>query len=377
MKRVYLDNAATTPISKEIIELMSSLMKHQFANPSSTHSEGRKSKTIVEESRSIIAKILNTYPRNIFFTSGGTESDNMAIKMSIENYNIKHAITSRISHHAVLYPLEKLAKENKIKLSYVKLDENGLVSFSDLENLLKNNSRTFVSIMHANNEVGVIQDIKKIGLICQNYNAIFHSDTVQTIGHYQIDLQKINIDFLAASAHKFHGPKGIGFIYISDNVKISPFIIGGAQERNMRAGTENIHSISALAKAMQLAYENLDSDMIYIKKLKSYMIEKLKLHIPDVQFFSNSNDLDNSLYTVLTVSFPLTKNSEMLLFNLDIAGVSCSGGSACASGSNKGSHVLSYFDPNAKRTGIRFSFSKYNTFEDIDFAIQKLKDIFN
>ena len=377
MKRVYLDNAATTPISKEIIELMSSLMKHQFANPSSTHSEGRKSKTIVEESRSIIAKILNTYPRNIFFTSGGTESDNMAIKMSIENYNIKHAITSRISHHAVLYPLEKLAKENKIKLSYVKLDENGLVSFSDLENLLKNNSRTFVSIMHANNEVGVIQDIEKIGLICQNYNAIFHSDTVQTVGHYQIDLQKINIDFLAASAHKFHGPKGIGFIYISDNVKISPFIIGGAQERNMRAGTENIHSISALAKAMQLAYENLDNDMMYIKKLKSYMIEKLKLYIPDVQFFSNSNDLDNSLYTVLTVSFPLTKNSEMLLFNLDIAGVSCSGGSACASGSNKGSHVLSYFDPNAKRTGIRFSFSKYNTFEDIDFTIQKLKDIFN
>ena len=377
MKRVYLDNAATTPISKEIIELMSSLMKHQFANPSSTHSEGRKSKTIVEESRTIIAKILNTYPRNIFFTSGGTESDNMAIKMSIENYNIKHAITSRISHHAVLYPLEKLAKENKIKLSYVKLDKNGLVSFSDLENLLENNSRTFVSIMHANNEVGVIQDIKKIGLICQNYNAIFHSDTVQTIGHYHIDLQKINIDFLAASAHKFHGPKGIGFIYISDNVKISPFIIGGAQERNMRAGTENIHSISALAKAMQLAYENLDNDMTYIKKLKSYMIEKLKLYIPDVQFFSNSNDLDNSLYTVLTVSFPLTKNSEMLLFNLDIAGVSCSGGSACASGSNKGSHVLSYFDPNAKRTGIRFSFSKYNTFEDIDFTIQKLKDIFN
>ena len=377
MKRVYLDNAATTPISKEIIELMSSLMKHQFANPSSTHSEGRKSKTIVEESRTIIAKILNTYPRNIFFTSGGTESDNMAIKMSIENYNIKHAITSRISHHAVLYPLEKLAKENKIKLSYVKLDENGLVSYSDLENLLKNNSRTFVSIMHANNEVGVIQDIKKIGLICQKYNAIFHSDTVQTIGHYHIDLQKINIDFLAASAHKFHGPKGIGFIYISDNVKISPFIIGGAQERNMRAGTENIHSISALAKAMQLAYENLDNDMIYIKKIKSYMIEKLKLYIPDVQFFSNSNDLDNSLYTVLTVSFPLTKNSEMLLFNLDIAGVSCSGGSACASGSNKGSHVLSYFDPNAKRTGIRFSFSKYNTFDDIDFTIQKLKDIFN
>lgn len=377
MKRVYLDNAATTPISKEIIELMSSLMKHQFANPSSTHSEGRKSKTIVEESRSIIAKILNTYPRNIFFTSGGTESDNMAIKMSIENYNIKHAITSRISHHAVLYPLEKLAKENKIKLSYVKLDENGLVSLSDLENLLKNNSRTLVSIMHANNEVGVIQDISKIGLICQNYNAIFHSDTVQTIGHYHIDLQKINIDFLAASAHKFHGPKGIGFIYISDNVTISPFIIGGAQERNMRAGTENIHSISALAKAMQLAYENLDNDMMYIKKLKSYMIEKLKLYIPDVQFFSNSDDLDNSLYTVLTVSFPLTKNSEMLLFNLDIAGVSCSGGSACASGSNKGSHVLSYFDPNAKRTGIRFSFSKYNTFEDIDFTIQKLKDIFN
>ena len=377
MKRVYLDNAATTPISKEIIELMSSLMKHQFANPSSTHSEGRKSKTIVEESRTIIAKILNTYPRNIFFTSGGTESDNMAIKMSIENYNIKHAITSRISHHAVLYPLEKLAKENKIKLSYVKLDKNGLVSFSDLENLLENNSRTFVSIMHANNEVGVIQDIKKIGLICQNYNAIFHSDTVQTIGHYHIDLQKINIDFLAASAHKFHGPKGIGFIYISDNVKISPFIIGGAQERNMRAGTENIHSISALAKAMQLAYENLDNDMTYIKKLKSYMIEKLKLYIPDVQFFSNSNDLDNSLYTVLTVSFPLTKNSEMLLFNLDIAGVSCSGGSACASGSNKGSHVLSYFDPNAKRNGIRFSFSKYNTFDDIDFTIQKLKNIFN
>ena len=374
--KVYLDNAATTPIAPEIIEMMSEMMKTNFANPSSVHSFGRESKIIVESARKKIAELLNTSPGSIFFTSGGTEADNMAIKCAIQNHKITHAITLRISHHAVLYPLQDLHKEGIIKLSYVDFDKDGVVSLSHLKELLAENPRTFVSIMHANNEIGTIQDLKKIGEICKEFNAIFHSDTVQTIGHYTFNMQELNVDFMAASAHKFHGPKGIGFSYISENIKIKPLIRGGGQERNMRAGTENIYGIAALAMAMEMAYENLEAEVKYIKGLKEYMIKRLKIEIADVQFYAKCTDIDNSLYTVLSCHFPETDISEMLLFNLDILGVACSGGSACASGGNKGSHVLAEIVPDSKRPGIRFSFSRYNTKEDIDFAVEKLKELF-
>ena len=377
MKRVFLDNASTTPMAPEIIEMMSEMMKTHFANPSSTHSFGRESKIIVENARKSIANLLNTSPGSIFFTSGGTEADNMAIKCGIDDHKITHAITSKLSHHAVLYPLEDLAVEGKIKLSYIDIDENGVVSLSHLKQLLANNPRTFVSIMHANNEIGTIQDIKAIGDICKEYNAIFHSDTVQTIAHFPFNMQELNIDFMAASAHKFHGPKGVGFVYISENIQITPLLRGGGQERNMRAGTENIYGIAALSMAMEMAYEHLEEEVKYIKGLKSYMIEKFKTEMQDVQFYGKCTDMDNSLYTVLSVNFPETDIAEMLLFNLDIMGISCSGGSACASGGSKSSHVLTAILPDSKRPGLRFSFSKYNTKEDIDFAISKLKELFN
>ena len=374
--KVYLDNASTTPIAPEIIEMMSEMMKTTYANPSSVHSFGRESKIVVENARKTIANILNTSPGSIFFTSGGTEADNMAIQCGIHDNNIKHAITSKISHLAVLLPLEDLAAAGKIKLSYINIDENGEVSLAHLKELLEDNERTFVSIMHANNEIGTIQDIKQIGDICKEYNAIFHSDTVQTMAHFPFDMQDLNVDFMAASAHKFNGPKGVGFIYVSEDIQIKPLLRGGGQERNMRAGTENVYGISGMAMAMEMAYEHLEEETKYIKGLKSYMIEKLKSEVAGVEFYANCTDLDNSLYTVLSVSFPVTKIAEMLLFNLDIMGVACSGGSACSSGSSKGSHVLAAIAPDSVRPGVRFSFSKYNTKEEIDYTIEKLKGLF-
>ena len=376
-KRVFLDNAATTPMAPEIINLISEMMKTHFANPSSIHSYGRESKIVVERARKTIANILNTSPGSIFFTSGGTEADNMAIKCAIHDHKITHAITSKLSHHAVLYPLEDLEKEGTIKLSYVDIDENGVVDLNHLDELLQANPRTFVSIMHANNEIGTIQDINAIGDICKEHKAIFHSDTVQTMAHFPFNIQELNVDFMAASAHKFHGPKGVGFVYISEDIQIKPLLRGGGQERNMRAGTENIYGIAALAKAMEMAYENMEEETTYIKGLKKYMIEKLQSEIEDVQFYGKCTDLDDSLYTVLSCNFPERDDSEMLMFNLDILGVACSGGSACSSGSSKGSHVLTSIVPDSMRPGVRFSFSKYNTKEDIDFAIDKLKELFS
>ena len=375
--KVFLDNAATTPMAPEIIDMMSEMMKTHFANPSSVHSYGRESKIVVENARKKIASLLNTSPGSIFFTSGGTEADNMAIKCGIHDHKITHAITSKISHHAVLYPLEDLEKEGIIKLSYVNIDENGVVDLNHLEELLQNNPRTFVSIMHANNEIGTIQDIKAIGDLCKEHKAIFHSDTVQTMAHFPFNMQELQVDFMAASAHKFHGPKGVGFVYISEDIQIKPMLRGGGQERNMRAGTENIYGIAALAMAMEMAYENLEEETNYIKGLKKYMMEKLKSEIEDVQFYGKCTDLENSLYTVLSCHFPETDIAEMLLFNLDILGVACSGGSACSSGSSKGSHVLTEIVPDSKRPGIRFSFSKYNTKEEIDYTIEKLKELFS
>ena len=376
MIKVFYDNAASTPMATEVIDVMTDIMKNHYGNPSSQHSFGRATRSIIETSRKKIANFLNTSPGNIFFTSGGTEADNMAIKCGIKDHNITHAITSKLSHHAVLHPLEELEKSGVIKLSYVEVNEKGQVSLSNLKELLESHPRTFVSILHANNEIGTIQDITAIGDICKEHNAIFHSDTVQTMAHYRYDLQKINVDFIAASAHKFHGPKGIGFVYISDNIKISPLLSGGSQERNMRAGTENLIGIAAISHAMEMAYEKMEEETEYIKGIKSHMIAELKKRIPQVKFNGMCDDIDNSLYTVLSCSFPETPMAEMLLFNLDIKGIACSGGSACTSGSNKGSHVIQEINPNSKRPSVRFSFSKYNTKEEVDYVVDVLKGLF-
>lgn len=372
--KVYLDNAATTPLDKEVLAEMLPYMSEHFGNPSSIHSYGRKTRAALEGARKMVAKSLNVSPSEIFFTSGGTEADNMAIHCSIHDLGIKHAITSRIEHHAVLHTLEKLEKEGSIKLSFVNLTSKGHVDLTHLEELLKNNERSLVSLMHANNEIGNLLPLKEVGEICSTYNAIFHSDTVQTMGHYEIDLQKVKIHFVTCAAHKFHGPKGVGFLYKSGQVKINPMIYGGGQERNMRGGTENLYGIIGLAKALEIALRDLDQHQKHIIGIKNYMIEQLKTAIPAIEF--NGACTENCLYTVLNVRFPHTENAEMLLFNLDIAGIAASGGSACSSGSDLGSHVLKGIGTDVTRPSIRFSFSKHSTKEEIDYTVSKLKELF-
>ena len=372
--RAYLDNAATTPLDPEVVKAMLPVMQNNFGNPSSIHSWGRETKTVIENARKTIARILNAAPSEIFFTSGGTEANNTAIFCTIRDLGVKHAITSRIEHHAVLHTLEELAKAGKIKLSFVDLDEKGHVILSHLEELIKSNERSLVSLMHGNNEVGNLLPLIEVGEICGKYDAIFHSDTVQTLAHFLFDLKKTNVHFINCAAHKFHGPKGAGFLYINHKIKINPFIFGGSQERNMRGGTENVYGIVGLAKAMEIAYNKLDEHKEYILELKNYMAKKLMTSIPDIKF--NGDTMGKSLYTVLNVSFPPSENSEMLLFNLDIAGIACSGGSACSSGTDTGSHVLKALYGNSDRPSVRFSFSKYNTKQEIDFSVEKLKELF-
>ena len=371
---IYLDNAATTPLDPEVIEVMVETMQNEYGNPSSIHAHGRQAKTIVEKARKAIANLLHTSPAEIFFTSGGTEADNMAIVRSIEAYGITHAITSPIEHHAVLHTLEELAKNGLIQLDLLRLDEQGNIDLNHLEELLAKNPRTLVSIMHANNELGNLTDIKRVSEICHQYQAIFHSDTVQTMGHYRHDLSDIKIDFITGAGHKFHGPKGEGFLYINANNKIKPLIFGGAQERNMRGGTENVYGIVGLAKALEIAYRDMEEHQDYIQGLKNHMIDTLKAEIPMIEFNGNIEP-SKSLYTVLNVSLPCTNMSDMLLFNLDISGISASGGSACSSGSDIGSHVLRGINANPDRPSVRFSFSKQNTKEEIDIVVAKLKEI--
>jgi cysteine desulfurase len=372
--KAYLDNAATTPLDPEVIRAMVPVLENSFGNPSSIHSWGRETKTAIENARKTVARHLNVTPSEIFFTSGGTEANNTAIFCSIRDLGIKHAVTSKLEHHAVLHTLEELAKDGKIKLSFVNLDDKGRVDLKHLEEILKANDRTLVSLMHGNNEVGNLLPLKEVGQICEKYNSVFHSDTVQTIAHYGFDLKNTNVHFITCAAHKFHGPKGVGFLYINNKIRINPFIFGGAQERNMRGGTENVYGIVGLAKAIDIAYSQLDEHQKYISDLKKYMAEKLKANITGLKF--NGDTLGESLYTVLNVAFPNTENSEMLLFNLDIAGIACSGGSACSSGTHTGSHVLKTLYGNSDRPSVRFSFSKYNTREEIDFVVEKLKELY-
>lgn len=372
--RVYFDNAATTPVDKEVLKEMYQVMENQFGNPSSIHAHGREVRTVIEKARKTVAHLLHTSPSQIFFTSGGTEADNTAIRCGIIDHNIKHAITSRIEHHAVVHTLESLEKSGIIKLSFVNVDDKGRVNLEHLRELLKTNERSFVSLMHANNEIGTLTDIQAVGEICEEYHALYHCDTVQTIGHYPHDLSKLKVHFMVCAAHKLHGPKGVGFLYINQDVKIHPMIYGGAQERNMRGGTENVYGIVGLAKALEIAYEHMDEHQEYIQSLKSYMMEKLRENIPGIEF-NGETDPDKSLYTVLNVSFPEMEMAEMLLFSLDIAGISASGGSACSSGTNIGSHVLTGIGANPARPAVRFSFSKYNSREEVDYVIEKIKEI--
>lgn len=373
--RIYLDNAATTALDPEVIEEMCNVMKNNFGNPSSIHAYGRETKVLIENSRKKVAGFLNVSPGEIIFTSGGTEANNTAISCSIYDLGIKHAITSPIEHHAVLHTLENLAHKGKIKLSFVKLDKDGQVDLNHLEDLLKNNDRSFVSLMHANNEIGNLLPFKNASKLCRENNAIFHSDTVQSMAHYRMNLQDIDVDYVTCAAHKFHGPKGVGFLYINSNVKIKPFIHGGAQERNMRGGTENLYGIVGLAKAMEIAYNHMDEHQQHIRGIKNYMITRLKDEIPDITFNGDSAS-ENSLYTVLNVCFPPTENAEMFLFNLDIYGIAASGGSACSSGSNQGSHVLRSINCDMARPSVRFSFSKYTSKQEIDYCIEKVKAVY-
>jgi cysteine desulfurase len=372
--KVYFDNAATTPLAPEVAEAMIPVLQNRFGNPSSIHSYGRDTRALIENARKNISKLLNVSPAEIFFTSGGTEADNMAIQCTIQDLGIKHAITSPIEHHAVLHTLEVLEKKGIIKLSLVNLDAEGHVDLLHLEELLKNNERSFVSLMHANNEIGTMISLKEVGEICRKYNAIFHSDTVQTMGHYAFDLKDIYIHFITCAAHKFHGPKGIGFLYVNADININPLIHGGSQERNMRGGTENVYGIVGLTKAMEIAYADLEEHQQHVREIKNYMIGLLKENFPGVKF--NGDISENSLYTVLNVSFNPHPVSEMLLYKLDILGIAASGGSACTSGSNVGSHVLRGLKCDMQRPSIRFSFSRYSTKEEVDYTIKQLKEIF-
>lgn len=375
MKRVYLDNAATTPMAPEVLDAMLPYMKEEFGNPSSSHYYGRKTKAGIEMARRNVAQHLNCSPSEIVFTSGGTEADNMALFCAVNDLNVEQIITSPIEHHAVLHTADFINNFPHVKVHEVKVDQCGRVNLEHLESLLKNGVKTMVSLMHANNEIGTLLPIKKVSELCRKYGAYFHSDTVQTMGHYAFDLNDLDIDFITCAAHKFHGPKGVGFLYVNKNIKGQPLIHGGAQERGMRGGTENLYGIIGLSKAMDLAYEDLQSHQKHVQGLKDFMIEALKKQIPGVDFHGCTAP-EESLYTVLNVCFPPSDKGGLLLFTLDLKGIAASGGSACSSGASTGSHVLKGIGADGSRPNTRFSFSRYTTKEEIDYCLEQLEEIF-
>lgn len=369
--KVYLDNAATTPMAPEVIKEITDVMENHYGNPSSTHAFGRDAKGVIEVARRKIAKLIQAESKEIIFTSGGTEADNMAIRCAVDDLGVTRIISSCTEHHAVGHCLEG---EQSFKVDYVNLKTTGEVDLAHLEELLNQPGKTLVSLMHANNEIGTLLNYQQVAKLCKQYKALFHSDTVQTMGHYKIDVNEFGADFLTCSAHKFHGPKGIGFLYVNKDLKISPIIHGGAQERGMRGGTENIIGIVGLAKALELANENILDHQKHVQNLKSYMIDELKSRIPNVHFHGEI-DPNKSLYTVLNVCFPPFENKSMLLFLLDLAGIACSGGSACTSGASTGSHVLRGIKADTNRPNARFSFSRYTTKEEIDYTLSKVEEI--
>jgi len=374
MERIYFDNAATTTLDPQVLEAMMPYLTNKFGNPSSIYSYGRESRLAMENARKSVAKILNAHPAEIFFTSGGTESSNTAITAAVRDLGCTHIITSPLEHHATLHTVEHLHKRGEAAVSYVNVLPNGHIDLEDLEQKLASGAeKTVVTLMHANNEIGNILDIHSVGELCKLYGAIFHSDTVQTVGHFPFDLRNTPVHFITAAGHKFHGPKGAGLLYINENVKINPYIHGGSQERNMRAGTENVYGVVGFARALELATAGFEADSTYIKGLKVYMMEQLKKQVKGISF--NGDPLGRSLYTVLSMSFPKTERSEMLLFNLDINNICASGGSACTSGVEQGSHVIRAINNNPNQLTVRFSFCKHNNREEVDFVAGKLKEL--
>lgn len=376
MKKVYFDNAATTPLAPEVFEAMLPFMREHFGNPSAIHGYGRKTRAAIEQARRTVAALLNCTPGEIVFTSGGTEADNMVLNGAVRDLGVKHIITSHIEHHAVEYTAESIAKQGGAKVHWVRVEADGQPDLAHLEELLRNTQGqgVLVSLMHANNEIGTRIDLHKVGSLCRKYGALFHSDTVQTMGHYRFDLANTPVDYITCAAHKFHGPKGVGFLYMRNGANIKAAILGGSQERNMRAGTENIYGIVGLAKALELATEDVEGHQRHVQALKELMKKRLKEEIPGVGF--NGDSGPDSLYTVLSVCFPEDGKSEMLIYNLDIEGIACSGGSACSSGSNKGSHVLGALYPERPGGNIRFSFSRYSTQEEVEHVVGVLKRVF-
>jgi len=377
---VYFDNAATTRVREEVIDEVSSVLKSCFGNPSSTHSFGRSAKSYIETSRKTIAKILNCEPGEIIFNSGGTESDNSILKCAVKDLGVKHIISSKIEHHAVTHTLEELESQN-ISIHYVKLKESGDIDFDDLERLLNlNDEPKLVTLMYINNEIGNILDINKVSNLCQKYNSFFHSDAVQAVGHYKIDLKSLKIDFMSSAGHKFHGPKGVGFTYINNSTKIKPFICGGPQERGLRAGTESVHNIVGMTKALEIADKDMEKEARHVRSIKKYMIKNLSNLFPNIHFNGESGDMTNSTYTILNVCFPISNDkAAMLDFQLDLKGIACSKGSACQSGSSEGSHVLSEIqnDLHKKLPSVRFSFSYNNNKEEVNYLIETLKEFIN
>lgn len=377
MKSVYFDNAATTQLRPEVIDCMSHALAHCYGNPSSTHSFGRTAKTAIEKARKTIAHRLGAHPSEIIFTSGGTEADNMVLKCAVRDLGVTHIISTQIEHHAVLHTIDELVDYHGVTPHYLSLDSYGNPNLEELASLLTDiDGKVLVSLMHINNEIGNILDIKTVAALCEAHGAYFHSDTVQSIGHYPWDLSEVKIHFMAAAAHKFHGPKGVGFAYIRKDIPMKSFIAGGAQERGFRAGTEPYHNIVGLEKAFEMAYDNLDKEKLHTLGLKEYFIEEVKKAIPGVAFNGASDQLEKSTYTLVNLRLPVnSQKAQMLLFHLDLQGIACSKGSACQSGSSKGSHVLSAIleSKDLEVPSLRFSFSMMNTKEELDYVIAALK----
>ena len=378
---VYFDNAATTPLLPEVVERMQLVLSNTFGNPSSVHESGRKAKTIIETARKTIASELNVSPREIIFTSGGTESINMVLNSAVRDLDVTTIITSKIEHHAVLHAVELLEKQHQVQVHYVNLHSCGTPDYEHLEALLQqDDSKKIVSLMHVNNEVGTLLDIQKVAEMCKANNALFHSDTVQSVGHFKMDCQKIPIDFLVAAAHKFHGPKGVGFVYIRKSTNIQSFIVGGGQERGFRAGTESVHNIAGMETAFVHAYKNLENDRKYVLELKEYCKNQLIKHMPGTTFNGKCADMENSSYTILNACLPIDpKKNDLLSFHLDLNGIECSKGSACQSGASQGSHVLNELlaPEDLKKPSLRFSFSKFNSHSEVDRLVLFLKDYAN
>ncbi|MCA0153857.1 cysteine desulfurase family protein [Winogradskyella vincentii] len=380
MKSVYLDNAATTALRPQVIDRMTEVLKENFGNASSTHSFGRSSKALLEQCRKNIASYFNVSAGEIVFTSGGTEADNLALRSAVRDLGVKEIIISRIEHHAVLHTAEQLHNEYGVSIYFVEVDINGFINYVHLEELLKRSEKALVSLMHINNEIGNILDIEKVANLCESYGALFHSDTVQSIGHFKLDLDKIPVGFLAASAHKFHGPKGVGFCFIRKESGLKPLIFGGEQERGYRAGTESIHNIVGMDEALRQAYKNLEKEHKYVLGLKSYFIERLQHIIPSIGFNGGCDDLQNSTYTLVNICLPIApEKAPMLQFQLDLKGIACSKGSACQSGSSQQSHVLTAIlnADDLVKPSVRFSFSIFNTKEELDYVIDVLNEFVN